>query len=475
MINIKDKGIYEFEEIIFSETINLYKVLATPQQINEKLNEYIDLVIISIGNQLRSNLLETIKANKNLYNRLYTIFRTYLRDLAPYHREPVHIGYFIRTFKDEITDPVKCKEFSAFIGHSDVSNMPLSEIKHYLELRKNCKEFYGDKYQNTLKFVKTFDEEYGFYAQYPKDKLDKYIEDKIIEEKDLKLFRDLYNFNRRSKSKSHPSLEKLMAFIPILKKSTAYQQQIQFITPNKFEIDDVTFEVTEKQNPINLILGNITVCCQTLGGQAETCVLEGLINPHAGFLAVYETSVGIENGLLYQSFIWESGNKENKKLILDNIEHCQKNLNDKSEEYIDQIKVNYKTWAEYMKATYGYDGVLMGVGYGKLAIGEEISPTDRKKVIDSRIRVKEKDLMQHLKKFVEISDDWADQDDDDDDDDEENEEDGGAGIEEEEEEINENENEDAYVLYLYDDDVQSGIKQIANSLRKLYRYFSKRN
>lgn len=62
-----------------------------------------------------------------------------------------------------------------------------------------------------------------------------------------------------------------------------------------------------------LTLGEITNCCQTIGGGAETSVLEGVMNPYSGFISYKK-----DGKIIAQSWIWLSVDK--KTLVIDSIE-----------------------------------------------------------------------------------------------------------------------------------------------------------
>ena len=90
------------------------------------------------------------------------------------------------------------------------------------------------------------------------------------------------------------------------------------------EDSPVQFRVLAKDDPLGFVLGDITNCCQVLGGAGEECVDDGYINPNAGFL-VFEESVLDENGnstgetrVLGQAYIWYD--PQTKTVCYDNIE-----------------------------------------------------------------------------------------------------------------------------------------------------------
>lgn len=53
----------------------------------------------------------------------------------------------------------------------------------------------------------------------------------------------------------------------------------------------ITFRILEKDDPIGFVLGDITNCCQHIGGAGEECVDDGYTNPNAGFLVFEESEL----------------------------------------------------------------------------------------------------------------------------------------------------------------------------------------
>lgn len=86
----------------------------------------------------------------------------------------------------------------------------------------------------------------------------------------------------------------------------------------------ITFRILEKDDPIGFILGDITNCCQHIGGAGEECVDDGYTNPNAGFL-VFEESELDEDGkptgeirILGQAYVWYD--PQTNTVCYDNIE-----------------------------------------------------------------------------------------------------------------------------------------------------------
>lgn len=76
----------------------------------------------------------------------------------------------------------------------------------------------------------------------------------------------------------------------------------------------ISFRVLEKDDPLGFVIGDITNCCQHIGGAGGDCVSDGYINPHAGFL-VFETD---EKRILGQAYVWYD--PETYTVCYDNIE-----------------------------------------------------------------------------------------------------------------------------------------------------------
>ena len=79
---------------------------------------------------------------------------------------------------------------------------------------------------------------------------------------------------------------------------------------DKGTVSDVSYRVLEKDDPLGFVIGDITNCCQHLGGAGESCVTDGYTNPNAGFL-VFETTMRDADGkatgekrILGQAYIW---------------------------------------------------------------------------------------------------------------------------------------------------------------------------
>ena len=107
----------------------------------------------------------------------------------------------------------------------------------------------------------------------------------------------------------------------------------------------ISFRVLEKDDPLGFILGDLTNCCQHIGGAGEECVDDGYTNKNAGFL-VFEENIKDEQGnptgetrVLGQAYVWYD--PETKTVCYDNIEIPTKILGElkKNAENVDGLRV----------------------------------------------------------------------------------------------------------------------------------------
>ena len=118
------------------------------------------------------------------------------------------------------------------------------------------------------------------------------------------------------------------------------------IQADKSKEDGVSFRVLEKDDPLGFVLGDITNCCQHIGGAGEECVDDGYSNPNAGFL-VFEETVKDENNnpteqkrILGQAYVWYD--PVTKTVCYDNIEIPTKVLDElrKGNKHNAEISIN---------------------------------------------------------------------------------------------------------------------------------------
>lgn len=91
-----------------------------------------------------------------------------------------------------------------------------------------------------------------------------------------------------------------------------------FISKDENE-EGITYKLLNKEAPLNAVLGNITNCCQVLGGMGESCVEYGMTKPNSGFIIFY-----YKDRIIGQAWVWYD--ETSKTLCLDNIEVPHKYL-----------------------------------------------------------------------------------------------------------------------------------------------------
>ena len=94
--------------------------------------------------------------------------------------------------------------------------------------------------------------------------------------------------------------------------------------PNiKGSVNKYEFEMIQKNNPIGLILGYATDCCQTFDNNGEECLIAGYERENSTFFVVKK-----KNKIYAQSWVWEKTTKEGKRVLcFDSIEVLGKDLN----------------------------------------------------------------------------------------------------------------------------------------------------
>lgn len=155
-----------------------------------------------------------------------------------------------------------------------------------------------------------------------------------------------------------------------------------------------------KANEINLALklGNITECCQRLGSAAETCVVDGLINPYSGFIIARNKDT---NKILAQSYAWLNFSQE--ILVLDNIELNRSNSTDLNNILVDL----YYKWAKIQKYR-----IEVGSGFNGLHFKTPAKPVtnfnkNNKVMFNDLLNCKIKDengILQTIQSLIEIKD-----------------------------------------------------------------------
>ncbi len=112
------------------------------------------------------------------------------------------------------------------------------------------------------------------------------------------------------------------------------------------EENGVTFRVLAKDDPLGFVIGDITNCCQHIGGAGDSCVRDGYTNPHAGFL-VFEEALRDENGaptgqkrILGQAYVWYD--PKTQTVCYDNIEIPDKVMSEleRGEKHSQKLSMN---------------------------------------------------------------------------------------------------------------------------------------
>lgn len=121
--------------------------------------------------------------------------------------------------------------------------------------------------------------------------------------------------------------------------------------PNiKGRVNKYEYELIKKDNPIGLILGYATDCCQVVGNNGYSCLIAGYERENSSFFVVKK-----KDRIYAQSWVWEKTTKEGKKIIcFDSIEVLGKDLN-KSTDILNAYKETAKLLVEE-----GYDYVIAG-------------------------------------------------------------------------------------------------------------------
>jgi len=130
------------------------------------------------------------------------------------------------------------------------------------------------------------------------------------------------------------------------------------------EQDEFSYEMIYKDNPIGLVLGNITNCCQRYHKDWEAdssgydCVIIGETNPNSCFVAFKHG-----DKIVGQSWLWY--NEQTKTVALDNIEvprNLDKLLNEKySTEFMACLKrLCHNIFEDMNSAGHEVDNIIIG-------------------------------------------------------------------------------------------------------------------
>lgn len=132
------------------------------------------------------------------------------------------------------------------------------------------------------------------------------------------------------------------------------------IEPGSFKVENFTFKILEKNDPLGVILGDMTSCCQVLDGMAEEAVYDGYNNPNSGFLAVYN-----EKGTLVAQSWLRLG--QSNILYLDNIETITSYDKNK------KLKSAFLNFSNILKQDRGFSSVVSGTGYSDIVFDNKVN------------------------------------------------------------------------------------------------------
>lgn len=116
------------------------------------------------------------------------------------------------------------------------------------------------------------------------------------------------------------------------------------------ELGDYKAYIMDAQDPRQVMIGYDTDCCQHLGGEGETAMMYGLVNPDAGFFVIEDKRSG---KILAQAETWQTADGE--KLVFDNIEFAD-------DRKVNQFAPVLAKWCEKSP----YPDILMGNGYNEM-------------------------------------------------------------------------------------------------------------
>ena len=143
----------------------------------------------------------------------------------------------------------------------------------------------------------------------------------------------------------------------------------QNITPYSSNHGNFDFVITSKLDPINVVAGDKTNCCFSIGDAAESSLVDAFTNPDSGFLIVY---IAGTKTLVAQSWIRLNYDSEKTpSLYLDNIETVSKY------KFSTDLTKCFKLFAEKIKKDRNYKNVYVGKNLSKIIFhSPAIRPND---------------------------------------------------------------------------------------------------
>jgi len=138
--------------------------------------------------------------------------------------------------------------------------------------------------------------------------------------------------------------------------------EIQTIEPINKKISRFVFKILEKADPLGSVLGNITGCCQKIGGIGESCMYDGYNNPDSGFLVVFDS----KGKVAAQSWIRYGAPDANGEriLYLDNIETVSGYSGN------EELKKEYIEFSKFLKEERKYKNIICGERYSEITFPE---------------------------------------------------------------------------------------------------------
>ncbi|MGN1227641.1 MAG: hypothetical protein ACI4TX_03265, partial [Christensenellales bacterium] len=112
---------------------------------------------------------------------------------------------------------------------------------------------------------------------------------------------------------------------------------------------DITYTFIEKDNPLGLVLGNITNCCQRIGDGGYSCVEVGQTNVNSGFV-----SFNYKGKVIGQAWVWYD--ESTKTVALDNIEVPDVFYNLVNKEKMEEVKACIVRLCDNIVKTMGQNG-----------------------------------------------------------------------------------------------------------------------
>ncbi len=336
---------------------------------DEKYGEYEKYKRLLAKKYVYSKIKNDIKAgnNKDYINKIVNrkvmeVARTHsLNDLV---RSFVMNNIASSKYKDELFDALKCVEwteekdvrFAQFMVLNFDEIMKRGVIGRDWEKCRANKDYEDDEYEvfysdDDLRFDVLFEKFPKVLASLNKEVITRSDRNRLVLD-DFKagaLYDDVVEGNKELAvycSKMHVDQYGFRFLSNLLEEGMAVRDK-QVLKVREDEVasgkdlsdernaDLITYKVLEKGDPLGLVLGNITNCCQIYGGAGQDCMTVGATDVNSSFMTI---SKG--NKILAQGWIWYDS--KTKTVAIDNIEVpiVMKNIvnNEKKDEVIECIQ-----------------------------------------------------------------------------------------------------------------------------------------